>query len=127
MMDSSNRSGDQFNVILAAALRSKRSRAQASIHYDGGRFLSGIATADVAINKDNVPMIQLTINVGGCRAAGFDDIGGALAASEWKPVEELEVLDAIAASTSDEGVREHHIYFESGKELRGPSGLPRTQ
>jgi hypothetical protein len=94
--DITDRAGDQFNVILEAALRSSRSRAKASILYSDGRFASGIATADVALNKDNAPMMQLTINVGGCRAAGFDDVGAALKIAEWKPVEELEVLEAIA-------------------------------
>lgn len=124
-MDTSNRDGDQFNVILEAALRSKRSRAKASILYSDGRFLSGIATADVQLNRDNAPMVQLTINIGGCRAAGFDDVGAALRIAQWKPVEELEVLDAMAVATSDEEVARRRAYFESGLELR-PSGLPRA-
>ena len=126
-MDTSNRDGDQFNVILDAALRSKRSRAKAFVHYSDGRFLSGIATADVQLNKDNAPMMQLTINIGGCRAAGFDDVGGALAIAEWKPVEELEVLDAVAEATADDAAARRRAYYESGLELRAPSGLPEAE
>ena len=101
--------GDQFNVIIEEALKSKCFRAVAHIVSTNPcrMVANGIALADIQLNKDNVPMMQLTINVGGCRAAGFDDVGGALAAAEWEPVEELEALDRIVRNVTIWACDEH--------------------
>jgi len=115
--------GDQFNVIIEQALKSEDLGAVAHIvsRKPGfAAFFNTIAKARIQLNEDNVPVMQLTINVGGCRAAGFDNVGGALAAAEWRPVEELGVLDRLVRDAS-----ERDRYINAGLEYRRePSGLP---
>jgi len=104
--------GDQFDEIIAACLRS------ALYHADAHITCSRVASAGVHLNHDDVPILELKINVGGCRAAGFDDIGEALRAVTWKPVEEREVLDHLAR------IGDYDVYFKAGLETRTNSGLP---
>lgn len=113
-------SGDRFDEILNAALQSEDWRAVGSIMYSDGRFASRVATADVEMNYERVPMIQLTINVGGMRAAGFDDIGGALSIAEWRPNKQLGILDSITRRVAADDT----AMFTAGLAERANSGLP---